>query len=299
VFETMSGRNMSRQASLLAKVRDKIRKRISQHKTKEDVFRDIEGLAEYVVQISKETAYQGHELRFADLLRMKIAEHDAFKFHYEVDYAFDETAFRRSLSKLLELAVFQMGVSQNCPRCGNDNWFAIDQARQASACSGCSYEYSLVAEPDISYRLSSLARTGISANGLIPVVLVLGQMLKDARSSFFFTPSLDLFEVSGTDGTKYNKVIDADIVCIKDGEFIIGAVKERQSLFTFRQMQALAAVAKAVEADVLLFSSLDAHVNAATRTKIEKIQNQLRGSRTQVGWYELDADIFHPTRGDC
>src|SRR5439155_6577098 len=101
--------------------------------------------------------------------------------------------------------------------------------RQEAICDGCRIRYSIPAEPTISYRLSSLARHGISSHGLVPVVLVLGQLLRDAHSSFFFSPCLDLFQFLSEEPRQYERLTDLDIVCIKEGEVVVGEVKSNQS----------------------------------------------------------------------
>ena len=111
---------------------------------------------------------------------------DEFKRVQNVDWRFNEDSVKDSLSRMLDLGVIQMGFAQKCYRCGSKNWFLVDEVRQTLTCVGCRYDFSIPAEPPISYRLNSLVRRGIFAHGLVPVVLVLGQMLEDARSSFFF-----------------------------------------------------------------------------------------------------------------
>ena len=146
--------------------------------------------------------------------------------------------------------------------------------------------------------LLSLVRQGIFTHGLVPVVLVLGQLLEDARSSFFFVPSMDLYKQISVEPIDYEKLTDSDIVCIKDGNLVIGEIKQSQDRFTEKQMMDLAKIAESIEADVLLFSSLDKIPNKHTTGMIDKVKEKLKDTKVQVGWYQLDERIFEPTRGD-
>lgn len=191
-----------------------------------------------------------------------------------------------------------MGFEQKCPRCGSVNWFLIDEVRQNLICDGCRYNFSLSAEPAISYRLSSLVRQGIFTHGLVPVVLVLGQLLCDSHSSFFFSPSLDIFKLASQKPRTYELIGDLDIVCIKDGQLIIGEIKHDQSRFELAQALKLAEVAEAIEADILLFSSLEKEQKGETIEMIKKVRERLNGSKVDAGWYQLGEEVFRPSRMD-
>jgi hypothetical protein len=82
------------------------------------------------------------------------------------------------------------------------------------------------------YRLNSLVRVATSFHGTIPLLITLGQLMFDARSSFIFMPSLDLFDkAKDGDSRRYNHWGEVDLVCIKDGKFILGEVKQSVGLF--------------------------------------------------------------------
>jgi len=112
---------------------------------------------------------------------------------------------------------------------------------------------------------------------------------------------MNLFKAapSNTEGKEYEKVTDADIACIQDGRFIMGEIKQSQSQFTLSQMTTLAEVAEIVEADILLFSSLDKETTTRTTHLVEAIKQKLKHTDIEVGWYALDERAFEPSRGDC
>jgi hypothetical protein len=298
MLDLLSGRDVAKDQKMQARVRDKLRKRIRRGQTNSERFQNFENLADYVIQVARELTLEGESLRFSQFEEAAQAEHNRFKEQENVEWEYDGHSVRAELSRMLRLGALQMGFDEKCPRCGSVNWTAIDDARQEAICDGCRFSYSMPAEPALSYRLSTLAKQGISSHGLVPVVLVLGQMLNDARSSFFFAPSLDLLRGVSDEPRQYEPLTDLDIVCIKDGKFVIGEVKNRQARFELDDCLALGQIAMAVEADVLLFSSLEDHQTKQTAEMISKVKDLLKDSSVDVGWYQLGEEAFEPSRMD-
>lgn len=302
VFAVMANREPAKEATLLSTVKGKLMKKIREGQTLSEIRANFESLAEFVIQLAKDVALDGKETDYQTLLRKKTREHDELMNQINETWPFSEKALEKQISELLELGVLLMGVSQKCPRCGSNCWFSIGDLSQDLFCQGCRQAFSLKSNPTILYKLSTLARHGVFTHGLVPVTLSLGQILKDARSSFFFGPCMDLFKAtpsSDDGGEKYDKITDADIACIQDGRFILGEIKQSQSQFTRSQMTALAEVAEIVEADVLLFSSLEDGATSRTNNLIEEVKKQLKHTSIEVGWYPLDREAFLPSRGDC
>jgi hypothetical protein len=136
---------------------------------------------------------------------------------------------------------------------------------------------------------------GYAMHGLTPVVLVLGQLQSESRSSFFYAPSLDLLRMRKEDGRLINEVLgDLDIVCLSDGKLIIGEVKQSRSQFDGLQIRKLAEIARTVSADMLVLSSMDEHPGKRVSDLIEMAQNMLTGARVQVKWFDLDRSVFEP-----
>jgi hypothetical protein len=298
MLDQLAGKDLTKSQRIRDKVRGKLRKRIKPGLTASEIIQNFENLAEYIIQLSREVGLEGQSRRFADFEEDARADHEAFKQEHSVDWEFSERGVKEELSRMLRTGLLWMGFDQKCPRCGSINWFVIDDARQEAICDGCRFRYSIPAEPTISYRLSSLARHGISSHGLVPVVLVLGQLLREANSSFFFSPCLDLLRLLSEEPRQYERLTDLDIVCIKDGKFVIGEVKSNQARFELESCLALAKIAKAIQADVLLFSSLDDHQTRQTEELISKVRDELIDSNVDVGWYQLGQEIFEASRMD-
>lgn len=298
MFDVLSGKDLAKDRKAIDKVRGRLRKKIKAGLTASEMIKNFENLADYVIQLSREITSKGETMDFQVFREEAEKEHEEFQKANDVDWEFNEEVAKGEISRMLETGVLQMGFEQKCLRCGSVNWFLIDEVGQNLICDGCRYGFSLPAEPAISYRLSSLVRQGIFTHGLVPVVIVLGQLLYDSHSSFFYSPSLDIFKLVLKEPRTYELIGDLDIVCIKDGQLVIGEIKQDQSRFELSQSLKLAEVAEAIGADILLFSSLAKEQKAETIVMINKVRERLNGSKVDVGWYQLGEEVFRPSRMD-
>lgn len=209
---------------------------------------------------------------------------------------FKSNQLKDDLDEFLERGVFQIGISQKCPLCGLKNWSHIDKIHQSIECVGCRHISSLRSEPTWSYKISTLVEKGMR-EGLVPVVLVLGELLRESSSSFFFAPCLDLFK-SNTERT----FAESDIVCISNGKLILGEVKDSEEVFgrgnSRSQIERLTAAARMVNPDKLIFSAMSETPRSSTKSKIEKIAEELKDTQIKVEWFSLPAHIFEPNSMD-
>jgi hypothetical protein len=140
------------------------------------------------------------------------------------------------------------------------------------------------------YRLNTLVRAAYGEHGLLPVVLVLGQLLKDARTSFIFAPCLDVFE----DGEK-RPVGDLDIAAIVDGRFVIGEVKQSRGLFDEATFTTMEGIAKRLRPDEVLFASMDREPSPFIVRQIAQLSGTLHPLGVTVRWYPLHPYKFDPS----
>jgi hypothetical protein len=195
-----------------------------------------------------------------------------------------------ALADLTERSILLMGVQARCPLCGYRAWHHIDDAKQTLECEGCNAAFPMLPEQRWHYRLNSLARAAHAEHGLLPVVLVLGQLLMDAQSAFLFAPCLDLFE-KGDKGT----VGDLDIAVILDGQFVIGEVKQSRDLFNEATFAKMESIARRLLPDVLLFASMDREPTVLITKEIARLSEALKPLSIAVQWYQLHDYKFHPS----
>jgi hypothetical protein len=206
-------------------------------------------------------------------------------------YKYNEADLKESMSELTKSNVLLTGIRPKCPFCGSANWYYIDEAKQNLRCKGCNYEYSMPAYQDWYYKLNTLVQAGCFGHGLIPVILVLGELLLYPSVSFFYAPCLELFEKYGSDS--YG---DIDIVCIQNGKFIIGEIKQSVGLFKPNDFIKMGDIAERIHPDVLLFSSMDPNPNRIVEEGVKQLKQRLGKFEIDVRWHKLHSSNFEPSR---
>ncbi|MDE0088561.1 MAG: hypothetical protein OXU23_22755, partial [Candidatus Poribacteria bacterium] len=173
--------------------------------------------------------------------------------------------------------------------CGTTNWYHIDDIGQQLICQGCRFSFPFLPELTWQYRLNNLVHAATASHGTIPLILVLGQLLDESRDSFLYSPNLNLF-AKPQDGSSgdLKPTAEIDIACIQDGKFIIGEVKQSMSLFSKKDFNDMAEIAKRVKPDIVLFSCIDKQQPTKNITNhIERIKKELCQLEIDVIWYEL------------
>jgi len=278
--------------------KDEVRKESVINKLNKEVTRrnfdsrgDREWLAEYILRISKEQSSSGKELPYLSF--KKEAEQEAKDYsnsHPLNKIPFSEEDLKDELGDLIESGIFATGVRPRCRSCGLASWYHIDETKQTVKCKGCGYEYGLKPEQPWYYRLNSLIQEGVSRHYLIPVILSLGQLLNDARTSFIYATSLDLFNRRSFD----KPLGDLDIVCVQDGKFIIGEVKNICSLFKQEDFDKMERIARKIRPDKVVFSSLEQRPSTTVTQQIVALALKLKSEAIQVEWLSLDSWTFEP-----
>ena len=119
--------------------------------------------------------------------------------------------------------------------------------------------------------------------------MVLAQLLEESRTSFLFSPNLNLLaEPRDESSEKLDIIAEVDIACVQDGKFIIGEVKQSMSLFGKSDFDAITEIAERAKPDIVLFSCIDSQ--KPTRNivdHIERIRATLSPLEIDVKWYEL------------
>gem|GEM_PF-4808816 len=295
VFKRMSNYSDSKDGEKKVATINKLKKAISQGKDFKNSQEDLEWLAERILIYARDYSKQEIDLTFQELVKEAKRENDAYcASNSGSQIAFKENEFRQTVSNLIDSKILFPGIKPKCPRCGYRIWYHLDNTSQEILCKGCGYNFSVKAEEKWYYRLNSLVRAAVSLHGTIPLLLVLGQLMSDARSSFISTPSLELINKIEGETDKYKSVAEIDLLCIKDGKFIIGEIKQSIGLFDEHEFSKMMELGKLLKPDIILFSSLDKKPNKFVEEKIAKLKIDLAYLEIDVQWYPLDSWIFGP-----
>jgi hypothetical protein len=293
MFDLLSHKDPSKDEKKYKAVLNKINKEVQAHGPEFlSIQKGREWLAQYILQISKSQASTGKEIGcrvFYQEAQKELSEYNAGRpegnhFHFNEEY---EKDLRRDIHYLIEKNILLVGIRPRCNLCGLLNWYHIDEVRQSIKCKGCGNKFSLRPQEKWYYRLNSLVEVSCAQHGLIPVVLVLGQLFHDSRVSFMFTESLELYE-------KRDEEVfgDIDIVCVQDGKFIIGEIKQSTRLFSKSDFGKMTKIAEIIRPNKLLFSSLDREPTDFVLENIEAARKKLAPLEIDVQWYQLHSYIF-------
>jgi hypothetical protein len=147
-------------------------------------------------------------------------------------------------------------------------------------CKGCLEEFPLPIEPKFAYKLNDLIknnilRTEIQSDGKLSVVpdgnltviRTLVSMYRKSLYSFDYSPQINLFS------NHSNKpCTDIDIVCLTDGELIIGEAKHTSAAFSAdnnKSLKSLAEIAKAIRPDKIILSCYDNPKGRLSKGKLD------------------------------
>lgn len=165
------------------------------------------------------------------------------------------------------------------PQSGYRTWYHVRDVATHISCRGCTNEFTLPAQPEWRYRLNSLVRDCVAAHGTVPVILALRQLESWARTSFLYSPSLNLY-----DKTRKAPVAEVDLVCLVDGEFVIGEVKQSVRRFGTSDFTRIAAVAELIKPDIVQFSAMGDTTTPLVDERVDSLKDQLRLLEVDVRW---------------
>jgi hypothetical protein len=291
MFDLLSGRTARTDADRLNEIGNALRKRLSANRAqfyKDD--KTMMWLASHVLKVARSLPASSRDLEFSTFEKYAKQEIEDFNTcrRDQEPWGYSQADLMNALTGLTERGILLMGIEARCPSCGYRAWHHIDDAKQTLRCGGCNAAFPMPPEPRWHYRLNSLARASLAEHGLLPVILVLGQLLMDARSAFLFAPCLDLFE-----NNDKGSIGDLDIAVILDGKFVIGEVKQSRNLFDEATFVKMEGIARRLLPDTLLFASMDREPTGLITKEIARLSAALQPLNITVQWYRLHEDTFN------
>ncbi len=293
IFERMSNHNIHKDEKAKQEILNKLTRKITSGMDFQKSVKAREWLTYNVINIAKKYSKEKIDLNYQDLYELAKEETDEYnKKPSGQPIEFEEKSFKERISELVDMGIFLLGIKPRCYKCGYSIWYKVDDAKQEITCRGCGYKFSLPSEPEWSYRLNSLIRVAVSLHGTVPLLLSLGQTMGDARSSAMFMPSIELVKKD----TEDKRIIygELDLVCIKDGRFVIGEIKQSNKLFSPKDFEKIGNIAKLVRPDMIIFSSMDIKPNSFIQKNIEKLKRELNYLEIDVEWQPINHWVLDP-----
>lgn len=292
IFERMANQSDTKDKQKKSEIVNIIKKGVNRQRDFKNSDEDVGWLAEKVLNFAKYYSKEEVDLNFAELIKMAKKETDEYNDNSSGNkIIFNESEYKDAVSGLVALKILLLGIRPKCPRCGYRIWYHVDEVTQGIICKGCGHKFTIDAEEKWYYRLNSLIRAATSLHGTIPILLVLGQLMNDARSSFMFIPCTDLFNKDNA-SKDYIHWGEIDIVCIKDGKFIIGEIKQSVNLFDQNDFDKMLTLAKLIKPDIIIFSSMNKDPSGFVKNNINKLKTDLADLEINVQWYPLNYWIF-------
>jgi hypothetical protein len=164
-----------------------------------------------------------------------------------------------------------------CHSCGYKNWFSIDEIKSDLFCKGCHTSFKCPVEAQWYYKLNELVKNTIMHQGVMPTILCLGQILNSSRNSFIYCPNLDPYK----NERDKNEI---DIICISDGQLIIGEVKNT-ARFTNNEILKMEEVAIKVRPDKFILYIVKEPFHRA-KNLTENLEKKLKD-------YDIEVQFMH------
>lgn len=194
----------------------------------------------------------------------------------------------QALKRLTDNEIVVMGYELKCPNCLNKEWRGLNEINQINTCRGCGYQNPFSPNMEIMYRLNSLVENGVRIKGVVPVVLGLGTIFRDARNYFDFLPPVNIYK-------KGKLITDLDICCVIDGQFVIGEVKAHQGLFHTSDFEKIKKLAKEIHPNKVVFCSLDKIETQRIKEEVQKVNTELLPFGIKAEWLPFDSYMFEAT----
>jgi hypothetical protein len=292
MFDILSNVNPKKDKNKRKEIKNALRKKSEIFKKSKD---SLNWLTDYVSKLSRDIVTLHNEITYNVFIEEaeKVCEKfNSIKDNEKLGYQKEEfiSNMKETLAEFIKLGIIQVGIRPHCPSCGIGQWFHIDEIKQDIICKGCRVKFSIKPNENWFYKLNSLVHIGYSLQGLTPVILVLGQLLEESRTSFIYNTSLEIFKKG-----KSEPFTDLDIVCIQDGKLIIGEIKQSIDGFRNYDFITMKEMAEIIKPDIVIFSSLDKNCNKNIKEKIKKLNEDLETLKIEVKWYQLRKDNFEST----
>jgi hypothetical protein len=292
IFDLLSGRPAPKESQQLEVIENKLRKNLTNNPPQfyqDD--KELKWIAHYVLEFAHNLPTSSRDLNFHIFEEYAKKEMDDFNASHasETPSAYSQKDLIEAMGGLTERGILLMGIHAKCPSCGYQAWHHIDDTTQTLSCGGCNSSFPMKPESIWYYRLNSLVRAAYAEHGLLPVVLVLGQLLMHAESAFLFAPCLDLFE-----NVDDSPIGDLDIALILNGKFVIGEIKQKRDHFDKASFDKIEKIAYRLLPDVVLFASMDREPTELIKREITRLSEALRPLCIKVSWYSLEDYTFDP-----
>jgi len=174
------------------------------------------------------------------------------------------------LEPLVHGGALHQGVEVPCPACGIKSWYHADAIAQELKCPGCTSPVRLPLMPQWTLRLSTLVETAIARDAMVPLVEAIHRIGVQTQEMVVVIPSQDLRADHHGD-----KLTDLDLICLRDGRFVVGEVKSSVYGVDEGSLATLLAVARAIRPNEVIVAAKGEAWPAAVQERLERLNADL------------------------
>lgn len=203
--------------------------------------------------------------------------------------------FDRSIQYLCQNELLFQGRDWKCTNCFNDNWVTIDDLTKTIKCVVCGDEKPAPVSGDWHFKGNSFVIEAYRDHGVEPVIWALWHLSEISNSSFYFSPSLNLWNNYPTDRND-TEDFEIDAVAIVDGAVYLIEAKSSPRLDS-RDINKLAKIANIVRPDTILVACMESTnntLNNAIKKLNEETADETRIELLDSSRAKLRSDPFLP-----
>jgi hypothetical protein len=226
-----------------------------------DTDEDVDRLAREAIRFGRKAGREPRFIYYGILLTkwqalVEASLHEAAHLSDEEKNVYrDPRYLDRSIQHLCRQKILFQGLEWQCRHCYNRNWVAIDNMRGILECEVCRRTQPAPVSGDWQFRASQFVLDAYREHGVEPVIWTLWRLSEQARRSFYFAPSMCLWEqYPETSGAKLD--IEVDALVVVDGELYLCEAKTSPGLNSL-QVEQLSAAASRIRPNVLLISCME------------------------------------------
>jgi hypothetical protein len=208
-------------------------------------------------------------------------------------YYRDSIHLTEAIQLVCQRKIFFQGREWKCRRCFNKNWTSIDELRGILVCEVCKGEAAAPVSGDWDFKPNNFIMSAYREHGVEPVIWTLWMLWQEARQSFYFAPSLKLWETYPASRGE-NENVELDAIAVVDGKLYLCEAKSSSGLAP-QQVQQLISAAKRVRPDVLLISCPE-KISSGMKNAAEAIRATL-GGEIEVKFLELEPEMLESHSG--
>lgn len=190
-----------------------------------------------------------------------------------------------SIQYLCERNVLFQGHEWQCRTCFNRNWIGITALSKEMVCDVCGTARAAFVSEEWHFRPNAFLIDAYRFHGTEPLVWALWRLYEAARNSFYFAPSVKLWnDYPRGDGLPWDAEIDA--VAVAEGR-VYAIEATRSKGLKEDELEKLALIAERIRPDVMMIAC-----TAQTDTAIETLRTRL-ARRMPIG-VEARVAVFRP-----